>query len=244
MGAFEGAQQGSSNVFNELFSLPSTYFRRNFARGENKYYAQNQIPWLVAGAQQAGIHPLFALGGSANFSPSFSAGASGARGSYESPEERRLRRLQGDWIEEQIAASKAARGNQGQPHTDERTGVTTFPVPTDALSEPRPLKGRGPTARAQQVHPYEDVPKWITVEGPDGRRMVVYSRHMSPDEINQYILIPAQEGWDAFVNSTPFRLGAKAYNVLDDFLNRRASQAEIHRKGRSSQGYRPAVPLP
>ena len=162
------------------FALWRDDYDRRAREGEAKYYAQNQVPWLVQGAKAAGIHPLALLpGGTSQMRGSNTPLAAPGGGNYYRPgrpeTSKQLTSLQieranleNDYLREQIIDSQHARAMQGQSYTTQ-DGVTVHPVGRKAGA---PLTVRTHTPRAQAVEPNRNIPEFIVQEGPSGRRKI------------------------------------------------------------------------
>lgn len=132
-----------------LLSRDSARDQRNTNTELQREFAQNGVRWKVEDAKAAGIHPLFAMGASTHsFNPvaiqdsmpaavaSMGQDISRAVEAGSSTGERAMRKiqlrnlqLQGDLLQEQIAASQHARSAGNPPFP----GAEAFPVRSDGI---------------------------------------------------------------------------------------------------------------
>lgn len=199
------------------------------ARALDFYKMQQQtsgahLPYLVDNAKAAGLHPLFALGTSGTFSPSYGGqGGGGKSGSYI-----------GEGIAQ--AGGAIARGVTGAARQKETSALHALRLQKAQreiklddmeilkrasdlkMAEQNPMWGdtdtglgsesklypygtkMGPplSARPLKASPRTSVPLWSEVVGPGGRRTRVMNPEMGMDEIGQIEFIRQQaQDWAA-----------------------------------------------
>jgi hypothetical protein len=105
---------------------------------------QKSIQWRVQDALQAGVHPLFALGAGtsgAGTPPALVGNSNGASFSAISGEAKRNARLQNDFLEEQILASRQAR-LQNAALSVENTPQADMQIPSPPKAHPTHFQKR------------------------------------------------------------------------------------------------------
>jgi len=115
-----------SDIFGDIREDVNMHYQNEYNRHQTskayrrqKEFAQKQIRWSAADAKAAGLHPLYAMGsGTASHSAPQHVGAvRGSNSSNSLPQstpsaaQERLTKLRGDYVEEQILASRQAREN-------------------------------------------------------------------------------------------------------------------------------------
>lgn len=260
-----GATHGQ-NWANRIFPGPGTDFETPWGKGP--YWNALTIPDLqkrqfratVEAARENKVHPLFALGSSANFSPAISEQPRGSRpggaggigpgplrpGKLSALQQRVLAaQAENDEAQAMYWRSKAAKEAQspgGAPDASIDAGAGVIVKPPGASSSL-------PQNRPLVEQPRESAPMFSELKNRQGETVRVLSQTSQADELNQ-VLIAAQGEWIAAKNIAKaagldfvWNAGRQAYELVRR-ARRPTSQAEIHRKGRASMGYRPAVPLP
>ncbi len=156
--------------------------RKNIAY--QKEFAQSGIQWRTDDARAAGVHPLFAMGANTtSFQPGFNTGSAigdtvrrlgRTAGSYLDKENKKL---QNDFIKEQIEASKYRRKADG--YGAQQDGIKVLPInmennpaavrlepPTRIVAKSRkdPHKQAGITPPWQKFKIYKDLSIWAPTE--------------------------------------------------------------------------------
>ncbi len=235
LGALSGMMQQDYASSSPIGLWRDDYDRRA-REGEAKYYAQNKYPWAVESAKEAGLHPLFALGaagsggtlGGAN--TTIRAGGGGGGYGARSPNKAmmaaqiRTEGLRGDFLQEQIEASRAARQRQGQPY-DSGEGAIVYPMGSKVgspLSWGEPLRDR-----ARVDYPTTSRPMKTTVIADDGARFRIIDPDTG-DEVSQADLV-----WEVAKHYGYKSIMAVPREVR---LQYRRLAAQLKRKWRRQQG--------
>ncbi len=190
------------------YSQSMAFEREKFAEGKKQFASQmdQSIQRRVADASKAGIHPLFALGGSAGAAPTISAGSAPApTGSAVGDSISR--------IGARMAAAQIAKDEAAAEHSHEeamltssynkkmqleldsrgRDGVTTYPYGTQPAGEvaygpaefynPEVPVSQRPGVRAGQI------PGTVEIRMPDGHVFRTFADELQADEIKQVDIV-------------------------------------------------------
>jgi len=239
-----------SDIFGDIREDVNMHYQNEYNRHQTskayrrqKEFAQKQIRWSAADAKAAGLHPLYAMGsGTAQHSAPQHVGAvRGSNSSNSLPQsttsaaQERLTRLRGDYVEEQILASRQARENQGNNGTSELIEETD---------------SRAITQMPRQATPHKTHQKPGGYVDPDGRKMEAVVPRGSPNAIMQEELGELAEytpdnfkRWWKFMQNTnqlPSKRDIKA--LKQDFIRwvrkHKPKRAKAAKKRRYPRSYR------
>jgi hypothetical protein len=172
--------------------------RRNRQMAMDQFNAQmdESIQRRVKDAQAAGIHPLFALGGSVGASPTVSTGNSAPTGSglgdalqalgqglgitAKNRSEARLDAAQAAYYDALAAKARSDLQSTGRDAVNSGGEVTAFDAPV-VSSAPTPLRN----SPSHGVAANAPIPQYIDVERPDGRTQRLLNPELNLDEIGQ-----------------------------------------------------------
>ncbi len=215
----------------------------------SKEFAQNSVQWRTEDAQAAGIHPLFAMGASAqSFQPGYSSGA-GETGSAAGNAIRRLGtnldEIREDWLEAQIENTKAKtesiRSNAMQdtviPVVDKRTQeiekgrVTPFfkDSPEQSLNIKSPMT-RVRIGSQEPWVPVEEMDEFMENPLAVGALTFIYKGNRNIDWAklaNEYVGTTKSSPWKRALISKVAR-----------------SRAKLRKKRKPKNYYSPSIPKP